>query len=246
MGVLQKHGDSFRSWSEKEGLSSNNVRSLLAEPDDTLWVGTFDGGPMRLKNGTLTRYTTRDGLFNDGVFQILDDGRGYLWISCNRGIYRLSKRELVSIANGAISSVSSLPFGTNDGLIDLETNGGIMPAGIRSRDGKLWFPTQDGVAVIDPFAIPESSEPPKAIVESLLVDLVPASGLHSVSSSPNHDNLQIQYTAPSFDKPEQIRCRYRLEGLIPTGLKLHKDVRLHAKAYPARPAPGRVRTRTIH
>ena len=213
MGLLQKHGDRLRLWSEKDGFISNNVWSLLPEADGTLWIGTFDGGLMRLREDKLTHYTTRDGLFNDGVFQILDDGRGYLWISCDRGIYRLSKRELVSFATGATSSISPLAFGAEDGLVDLETNGGIMPAGIRSRDGKLWFPTQDGVAIVDPFAIPESSKPPRAIVESLLVDQVSIPNLGPVRLAPNHDNLQLQYTAPSFDKPEQMRFRYRLKGL---------------------------------
>ncbi|MGH9751637.1 MAG: hypothetical protein ACREA2_02545, partial [Blastocatellia bacterium] len=27
-------------------------------------------------------------MFNDGVFQILEDARGNFWMSCNRGVYR--------------------------------------------------------------------------------------------------------------------------------------------------------------
>ena len=53
-----------------------------------LWIGTYDGGLGRLENDRLTRYTVREGLFHNGVFQILEDSRGYLWMSCNRGMYR--------------------------------------------------------------------------------------------------------------------------------------------------------------
>ena len=35
-------------------------------------------------------------------------------------------------------------------MLNVECNGGFWPAGIKARDGTLWFPTQDGVAVIDP------------------------------------------------------------------------------------------------
>ena len=42
----------------------------------TIWIGTYDGGLGRLKDGKFTQYRDRDGLFNNGVFQIMEDGRG--------------------------------------------------------------------------------------------------------------------------------------------------------------------------
>ena len=54
-----------------------------------------------------------------------------------------------------------------------ECNGGSQPAGITARDGKLWFPTQDGVAVIDPEAVPSNPQPPLVEIESFLLDRQP-------------------------------------------------------------------------
>ncbi len=45
-------------------------------------------------------------------------------------------------------------------MLSEECNGGIWPAGIRARDGRLWLPTQDGVAVIDPKAVAANTRPP--------------------------------------------------------------------------------------
>ena len=42
---------------------------------------------------------------------------------------------------------------------------------------------------------------------------VPIADLGSVRLAANHDDLQLHYTVPSFDKPEQLQFRYRLEGL---------------------------------
>ena len=38
---------------------------------------------------------------------------------------------------------------------------------MRAQDGTLWFPTQDGVAVIDPAEVAANPNPPTVVIESL-------------------------------------------------------------------------------
>ena len=56
--------------------------------------GLYDTGLARLDHERLTRYTEKDRLFNNGVFQILEDDQGFLWLSCHLGIYRIKKQDL--------------------------------------------------------------------------------------------------------------------------------------------------------
>ena len=212
-GLARLHDGQFTRWTKADGLPSNNIWSMHIDNDGVLWIGTYDGGLARFKQGRFTSYSEREGLFNDGVFQILDDGLGNFWISCNRGIYRVSKRELNEFAGGTISKITSVSYGKVDGMLSAECNGGIWPAGTKTRDGKLWFPTQDGVAVIDPRTIAYDSPPPPVIIEASLLDRVPAQTSGPLRIAPGTENLEIQYTAPSFLKPEDIHFKYRLEGL---------------------------------
>jgi signal transduction histidine kinase/streptogramin lyase len=212
-GVARLHNGQFTRWTKVDGLPSNNIWSMYIDSDQVLWIGTYDGGLARFKEGKFTSYSERDGLFNDGVFQILDDGLGYFWISCNRGIYRLRKRELNEFAGGTTSKITSVSYGKVDGMLSAECNGGIWPAGTKTRDGKLWFPTLDGVAVIDPKTIAYDSRPLPVIIEASLLDRVPTQSSGLLRIAPGTENLEIQYTAPSFLKPESIHFKYRLEGL---------------------------------
>ena len=212
-GLTRLHGSQFTHWTEREGLPSDNIRSLYEDPDGVLWIGTYDGGLGRFKDGKFTRYTERDGLFNNGAFQILEDGRGNLWMSSNRGIYRVSKRDLNAFASGELTSITSVAYGKADGMLNEECNGGMQPAGIKTNDGKLWFPTQNGVAVIDPSAVWINHQPPPVIIETALVERVPANIQNGLRIPPGKENVEIEYTALSFVRSEQIRFRYRLEGL---------------------------------
>jgi signal transduction histidine kinase/ligand-binding sensor domain-containing protein len=240
-GVSRFKDGTFKNYHEQDGLPSNTVRALYEDRDGVLWIGTYDGGLGRLKDGKFTRYTTRDGLFNNGVFQILEDSRGYLWMSCNHGIYRVWKQELNDFAAGKRSTITSVAYGKSDGMLSVECNGGPAPAGIKARDGKLWFPTQDGVAVIDPAAVPINLRPPPVVIESCLVDRVPRPVDRAVRIEPVHDNFEIHYTALSFIDSGQIKFKYKLDGLDRGWV----DAGTRRTAYYSHVAPGRYIFRVI-
>ncbi len=212
-GVTRLRNGQFRRWTERDGLPSGVVRSIYIDSEGVVWIGTYDGGLGRLQNDKLTRYTTREGLFNNGVFQILEDARGYFWISCNRGIYRVNKRELNEMAAGLRSSVVSVHYGRSDGMLNAECNGGLWPAGVKAQDGKLWFPTQNGVAVVDPALVHINPQPPPVMIESALLEGVSLPLDRALRVTPGKDNLEIRYTALSFVRSEQIQFKYKLEGL---------------------------------
>jgi signal transduction histidine kinase/ligand-binding sensor domain-containing protein len=212
-GLTRLHDGQFTHWSERDGLPSDNIRAIYEDHDGVIWIGSYDGGLGRLKDGKFTRYTERNGLFNNGVFQILEDERGNLWMSCNRGIYRVSKQDLNAFADGKRTTITSVAYGKADGMLNVECNGGMWPAGIKTNDGKLWFPTQDGVAVIDPKTVRINPQPPPVVIEAVLIDRIPTSIQNSLSIPPGKENLEIEYTALSFIRSEQIRFRYRLQGL---------------------------------
>jgi len=203
----------FERWTQAEGLPSNSVRCLYEDSDGVLWIGTYDGGLGRLQNGRITRFTVRDGLFNNGVFQILEDFRGYLWMSCNRGIYRVLKSELNEFAAGKRRVISAIAYGKSDGMRNAECNGGLWPAGIRTRSGELWFPTQDGVAIIDPKRVTVNFRPPPVVIESISVDRNPAEVSKVLRIPPGRENLEIQYTALSLLNSDQIKFKYKMESL---------------------------------
>jgi signal transduction histidine kinase/ligand-binding sensor domain-containing protein len=212
-GLSRYSNGKFTNYTERDGLSSDNVRAIYEDRAGILWVGTYDGGLNRFVDGKFTKYTTNDGLFNNGVFQILEDDRGYFWMSCNLGIYRVKRQELEDFAAGEISVVTSIAYGKKDGMLSAECNGGHQPAGVRTRDGRMWFPTQDGAAVIDPQTIEINAQPPPVVVEDCLLDNKPVNLSGQVEIAPGQQNIEIRYTGLSFINSEQVHFKYKLEGL---------------------------------
>lgn len=219
-GLTHYRDGKFTAWTEKDGLPGAAVRALKLDGDGTLWIGTYDSGLGRFKDGRFTSYTTNDGLFDNGVFQILEDDFGWFWMNSNRGIHRVRKQELLDFAAGRIRTVNSLGYNKSDGMPSTEGNGGRWPAGVKSRDGRLWFPTMGGLAMIDPANVKINTEPPPVVIEEMRIDEEPVEAWDEVIGNPQsairilpgQDNLEIAYTALSFINSENMRFRYILEG----------------------------------
>ncbi len=200
----------FNGWTEREGLPSNHIVALYEDAEGTLWIGTSDGGLGRFKDGHFAGYTTREGMFDDGVFQIFEDANGNFWMSSNHGIHRVSKRELNEFAEGRRRSITSIAYGKSEGMLNAECNGGRSPAGVKTRDGKLWFPTQDGVAVIDPAMVPTNPKPPPVVIEAFVVDRQPQPLDRPLRVPPRKANIEIQYSGLSFVDSERLSFKYKL------------------------------------
>jgi hypothetical protein len=189
------------------------VMSLHADADETLWLGTADAGLQRLRNGRLASVTSRQGLPDDSLLSLLDDGAGRIWLSSGRGIFAIARSELEAAADGGSARINVLAITEAEGLRDRECSGGVQPSAWRARDGRLWYPTIDGVAVVDPRRARMNSRPPKVLIEEIVADgqrfepegdlMLPAGTRH----------LEIRYAAPSFVAPERLRFEHRLEGL---------------------------------
>jgi len=96
-------------------------------------------------------------------------------------------------------------------MLSRECNSG-QPAGFQSSDGKLWFPTIKGIAMIDPRNMPVNTQPPPVAVERAVVDGEAVVLNERTDLLPGRQRYEFYYTALSLVAPEKVRFKYILEG----------------------------------
>ncbi len=194
----------------QDGFTGGHVLSFYEDQHGNLWIGTSGDGLFRFQNGKFFPITMKNGLYDNLAFQILEDDKGNLWMSGNKGIYRANIAELVDFTTGQRSSVNSFSYGSFDGMLSRECNGA-NPAGVKAKDGRLWFPTIKGVVVIDPKITNE--KPPLVSIEKVLIDNQVLPNGAEVKIQPGQNDLEVQFTALSWNRPTQIKFKYQLVGL---------------------------------
>lgn len=211
IGLNRYKDGKFVAYTSKDGLANDAIFSFYEDKEGNLWIGT-NGGLSRFKNGKFSSYTSKDGLYNDAAFQILEDDRGRLWMSCNKGIYWVNKRDLDDFDNGKIKIISSVGYDKHDGTSSNQCNGATQPAGWKTKDGHLWFPTAKGLIAIDPEHIKTNLIPPPVTIESLFVDNISIDLSTPVSLSPGKERFEFTFSALSLLVPSKVKFKYRLEG----------------------------------
>ena len=210
-GVDRFENGRFTAYTRSSGLSNNVVWAIAADSEGTLWLGT-NNGLNRYKDGKFTTFTTGNGLFDDAIFLILDDHRGNLWMTSNRGVFRVAISDLNAFAEGKSSLIRSFSYGVADGMKSKECNGGFQPMGWRGKDGKLYFPTQKGLSVLDPQRLDNSGAPPNVVIEKVVIDHQNFDPKKKIQLRPGKGEMEFQFTGLSLAAPERIRFKYMLEG----------------------------------
>jgi signal transduction histidine kinase/ligand-binding sensor domain-containing protein len=204
-----------RLYTTADGLANDQIRSLVEDPDGTLWIGTFGGGLNALRNGRFFHVTRKEGLLSDNISHVEDDGRGSLWLSTTRGICRVGKQQLNDYLSGKIHSITPVNYGAADGLRSAQCAPGYPSSGggTRTSDGRLWFPTSRGLAVLDPNQAPPSLAAPVVHLTDVQIDGKSAALDKSADLPAGNGRIQFRYTGIYLSAPERVLYSYRLEGL---------------------------------
>ncbi len=210
-GLGEYDGHSFRLHAAPRELPSNRLFAIESDDDGTIWVATEADGVVRFRNGRAKAITVSDGLPTDKILSLVDDKKGNLWFGTVRGAFVASRRDLNAVADGRSSHVPITFFDENDGLGSRQCNGAANPAAFRSRDGRIWFATTQGVSVST------SARPTALPLRTPVIERVSINGKEtapdSLRSVPRPaDRIEFEFTAVSFAIPERLRFRYRLEG----------------------------------
>ena len=222
-GLGKLRNGAVQQFTRRDGLGSDFIICLYADADGTLWIGTSDNGLARLKNGQFRNLTAKQGLPSSVICQIVDDGHGNLWFGSHNGILRASKDDLNRCADGIIQSVHWLGYGKAEGLASQTCAGGFQPGATLAADGRIWFPTAKGLAIVDPKNVSTNSVVPSVVIEQMLADGEPVdlqAAQHSkarakdgLQLAPGKRRFEIRYTGLSFVSPDKVRFKHRLAGL---------------------------------
>jgi len=209
--VAVEENAAFRVYSSKDGLPEGRVLTVGDDRTGRIWVGG-DGGLSALDGDHFVRLTHDNGLPGDSVSAILEDEAGNFWLAGPLGILEVNPQELEKALASSSYRMQGVLFDGSDGLRGLPRQKEPFPTAARAADGRLWFATTAGVAVIDPRGWHKNTIPPPVTIEGVHIDDRLESAADGLRIGPHPRNLEFQYAALSLSAPERVRFRHRLDG----------------------------------
>lgn len=122
-----------------------------------IWIGSSTG-LYHYKEGapaTWEHYTMKDGLPNDFIYSILEDERGRLWLTTNKGLSCFDREES-----------TFLNYTKQDGLLHDQFN---YFGACKAQDGTFFLGSLGGVTYFKPFELGDNPYSPNAVVTGAVV-----------------------------------------------------------------------------
>jgi signal transduction histidine kinase/DNA-binding response OmpR family regulator/ligand-binding sensor domain-containing protein len=210
-GVAHIGPQGRRDYRSEDGYPVRIGRAVYVDPaTGDVWIGTYQDGLVRFRDGEFGVVRAEDGLYEDVVSEILPDDAGNLWMAGNRSVHRIGLDEANAFLEGSIDRVRGVGYGRESGLSNAETSG---YAGHRDANGRLWFPTFDGAAVVDPAeALRMDAVPPRLSIDAVSLGgepFLPGSG---ETLAPHRRRLDVRYGAIYLRDPARVAYEVWLEG----------------------------------
>ena len=207
---------SIRPYKHNKILMSNSrdyISSFCQTGENEYWFGTFGSGLLywNEKKKEARTYTKKDGLPNNVVYSVLQDGFSHLWMSTNRGICRLNR-----------FSGETTNYTEEDGLMSNEFN---LGAYLKSKTGEFYLGGIYGFNFFDPKNLTPLGQDITVKFTRFKLDKnwvkpgdkgsplsAPLSKLQSIELSYRQRSFTIRFQPSDLSNPELVNYKYILEG----------------------------------
>ncbi|MCB0305700.1 MAG: response regulator [Calditrichaeota bacterium] len=170
LNLLNRSGSTFARFfhdpDNARSLSNDYITAICEDHAGGIWVGTGSGLNQLINPAdentspddpvlSFTRYTNKDGLPNNFIDGILEDGSGRLWISTENGLARLDP------LTGAVKI-----YDVFDGLPGNDFTRGAF---FQSKQGEMFFGGTNGCTAFFPDQIKDDSHIPPIVLTGIKV-----------------------------------------------------------------------------
>ncbi|MCF8305237.1 MAG: hypothetical protein K9I71_01940 [Ignavibacteriales bacterium] len=190
-----------------------SARNLYFDCKERLWIGTYGNGITIRINDRYYHITEKQGLFSNIVSAVTEDKKGNFWFTSNNGLFRVKNKEIDKYFEEKIQRIHCISYGVNDGLDNIEFNGGCQPSWMQDLDGNLWFPSFNGPIVVDPDKLPEMPIEPNIVIDNIEWKDSVLYDYDDILLPPDYGKFTINFASPSFSSPGAVTFKYRIKEL---------------------------------
>ncbi|SMC80831.1 sensor histidine kinase [Pedobacter nyackensis] len=190
-------------------MAKMHIRDLVIRGEE-VWICTYGDGFYLYNNGLLKKMPLDQFGYLNAAHCILEDARGFFWISTNKGLFQVAVKDLLAYNKGQVSQVYYQYYNTDYGFNTNEFNGGCQPCGAILKDGHFTFPSLVGSVMFNPLLFTTCLPDKPIYIDKIFHDQVSMKTSDTVSIGQDFDRLNIWVSSPYFGNPDNLNLEYKL------------------------------------
>ena len=192
---------------------NTHVRTIHICGDGNILVGTYGQGYSYYYHNRFFRMPLDRNEFLVTAHCFLEDGHGYIWIPCNKGLFRIPKADMDAWCDGSNNELYYYYYGRQDGLLTNEFNGGFNSSGVITPEGFVALLSMKGMVCFYTDSLATDFPHGSIDMTHLEIDGGSAERTDTIRLKPGYNSMSIEISCPYLGNPNNLYLQYNVEGL---------------------------------
>lgn len=209
---------SFIKGTEKLYIRSLYVDDAVSKPGmpatKNIWLTTYEDGFFLFSNKRLTQFPVDKNKYLKGSHCIFPDNNGFFWITTNKGLFKVSREDLLKYAGKAKTDNWDIfydHYTKEQGFHTNEFNGGCQPCAVRLANGYVSLPSLDGLVWFVPEKTHAELPNNKIVLDRYDVGGISTSILRDTIKLPiDPQQIKIHFSTAYFGSPSNLNISYAI------------------------------------
>ena len=203
-------------------LKNYCVRNLF-HYKDKIFIGTYGYGYLVYQNGKFTQMPMDANNCLKSVHGFILDDSNYVWMSTNRGIFKTNIEDIISYLNDTTRNIYYSYFGQEDGLDNIEFNGGCEPNCLKLKNGYFSFSSMEGLVWLNPLKLNDPVPNSNIFVDEISSDNKTIYNRNDILLPSKFNEVTFTISSPYWGNIANLQYEYNLEGLNKSWLPINNS-----------------------
>jgi signal transduction histidine kinase/ligand-binding sensor domain-containing protein len=188
------------------------VRGIYIPRPNEVWLCTYEDGLYLYQDNALTKFPPDRNKSLNTVHHIIEDKKGFFWISTNNGLFQVARTDLLAYKKDHSRMPFYLHYTRPDGFNSNEFNGGGQQVGAKLVNGEFAFPSMDGVVFFKPGEVKTELPEAPVVIDEIMVGRDEMALSDTLQLEHDFASLRLKIATPYFGNADNILLEYRLDG----------------------------------
>lgn len=188
------------------------IRGIQSSRANEIWVNTYNNGFFLIRNNVTTHFPFDRNKYIRSAHCIVEDAKGYMWITTNKGLFQVAKSSLIAYADKKKSTIYYHYYDKASGFKSNEFNGGCSPCATKLANHYIALPSFEGMVFFDSQSVRPILPTNPIYINEARIDNKLVTFKDTIVINRNFSRVTFFLNSPFYGNPENLNIEVKLDN----------------------------------
>jgi len=195
------------------GTEKISIRGIFIDSKKKIWLTTYEKGFFLYSDHVLHSFPTDEEHYLSSAHCIIEDKKGFFWISTNKGLFQVSREALIKYSKNKNTVIYYHQYTKSDGFLINEFNGGCQPCGNILKNNDIIFPSMNGLVFFNSNKISPIFPDKNLFIDKVVLDQKVLTPKDTIILNNNFQRVSFVVSYPYYGNPKNLTIEAQMDKI---------------------------------